>query len=191
MRRCCFIENRDHIILLKMVNYCDRIQQNLERFDTSFQRFTEDFMFQDACCMCVVQIGELAAQLSDEMKAKNNSIPWRIIKDTRNFYVHAYGNIDVETVWNTLSEDIPMLKKQCEDLLLQGKWNAWLSTKGLIRGSFFMPQFHKPSLKIYHKTYIKNDLSPCNSNACNLDRSCCYVHFQLWLCVRLHWRRKG
>lgn len=121
MRRCCFIENRDHIILLKMVNYCDRIQQNLERFDTSFQRFTEDFMFQDACCMCVVQIGELAAQLSDEMKAKNNSIPWRIIKDTRNFYVHAYGNIDIETVWNTLNEDIPMLKKQCEDLLLQGK----------------------------------------------------------------------
>lgn len=70
MRRCCFIENRDHIILLKMVNYCDRIQQNLERFDTSFQRFTEDFMFQDACCWCVVQIGELAAQLSDEMKAR-------------------------------------------------------------------------------------------------------------------------
>ena len=114
MRRCCFIENRD--ILLKMVNYCDRIQQNLERFDTSFQRFTEDFMFQDACCMCVVQIGELAAQLSDEMKAKNHSVPWRIIKDTR--------NIDLETVWNTLNEDIPMLKKQCENLLLQCKQNA-------------------------------------------------------------------
>lgn len=124
MRRCCFIENRDHIILLKMVNYCNRIQQNLERFDTSFQRFTEDFMFQDACCMCVVQIGELAAQLSDEMKAKNHSVPWRIIKDTRNFYVHAYGNIDLETVWNTLNEDIPMLKKQCENLLLQCKQNA-------------------------------------------------------------------
>lgn len=60
--------------------------------------------------MCVVQIGELAAQLSDEMKAKNHSVPWRIIKDTRNFYVHAYGNIDLETVWNTLNEDIPMLK---------------------------------------------------------------------------------
>ena len=29
--------------------------------------------------MCVVQIGELAAQLSDEMKAKNHSVPWRII----------------------------------------------------------------------------------------------------------------
>lgn len=36
--------------------------------------------------MCVVQIGELVSQLSDETKAQNKAIPWRIIKDTRNFY---------------------------------------------------------------------------------------------------------
>ena len=45
--------------------------------------------------MCVVQIGELVSQLSDETKAQNKAIPWRIIKDTRNFYVHAYGAIDI------------------------------------------------------------------------------------------------
>ena len=109
MRRCCFIEKRDYIILLKMISYCERIQHNLERFDFSYQRFIDDFMFQDACCMCVIQIGELAAQLSEDLKSKSTSIPWRIIKDTGNFYVHAYGNIDEETVWNTLLEDIPIL----------------------------------------------------------------------------------
>ena len=45
--------------------------------------------------MCVVQIGELVSHLSPEMCAQNPAIPWRIIKDTRNFYVHAYGSIDV------------------------------------------------------------------------------------------------
>lgn len=70
--------------------------------------------------MCVVQIGELVAQLSDEVKARNRSIPWRIIKDTRNFYVHAYGAIDVPAVWDTLTEDIPALKAACEAILARG-----------------------------------------------------------------------
>jgi len=56
--------------------------------------------------MCVVQIGELVSQLSDETKAQNKAIPWRIIKDTRNFYVHAYGAIDIPSVWDTLINDI-------------------------------------------------------------------------------------
>ena len=51
--------------------------------------------------MCVVQIGELTAQLSEEAKQQNRAVPWRMIKDTRNFYVHAYGAIDLPAVWKT------------------------------------------------------------------------------------------
>lgn len=67
--------------------------------------------------MCVVQIGELAAQLSDDIKAQNRAVPWRIIKDTRNFYVHAYGSIDISSVWNTLLHDIPALQAACRSIL--------------------------------------------------------------------------
>ena len=105
-----------------MIDYCERIHCNLERFGCSFEHFEDDFMFQDACCMCVIQIGELAGQLSDEIKSQSPSVPWRIIKDTRNFYVHAYGNIDIKAVWITLTEDIPTLKKECEDLLARNKY---------------------------------------------------------------------
>lgn len=67
--------------------------------------------------MCVVQIGKLVSQLSDEVKSQNEAIPWRIIKDTRNFYVHAYGSIDIPSVWDTLINDIPALKTACENIL--------------------------------------------------------------------------
>ena len=67
--------------------------------------------------MCVVQIGELVSQLSEQIKRQNGSIPWRVIKDTRNFYVHAYGSIDVPPVWATLLNDIPALKTACEQIL--------------------------------------------------------------------------
>ena len=67
--------------------------------------------------MCVVQLGELVSQLSDEVKRQNPAIPWRVIKDTRNFYVHAYGSIDIPSVWDTLNNDIPALRTACNDIL--------------------------------------------------------------------------
>ena len=108
---------RDHLILQKIVLYCQRIADNLSRYNHDFSAFEQDYLFQDACCMCVVQIGELVSQLSDETKAQNKAIPWRIIKDTRNFYVHAYGAIDIPSVWDTLENDIPALKTACEEIL--------------------------------------------------------------------------
>ena len=59
--RCCFIENRDRLILNKIIGYCDRVRDNLNRYQGSYEAFQQDYLFQDACCMCVVQIGELVA----------------------------------------------------------------------------------------------------------------------------------
>ena len=67
--------------------------------------------------MCVIQIGELAGELSDEAKALSKEIPWRLVKDTRNFYVHAYGAIDLPSVWATLVNDLPVLKTACMNLI--------------------------------------------------------------------------
>ena len=67
--------------------------------------------------MCIIQIGELTGQLSDEIRMAHPEIPWRIIKDTRNFYVHAYGSVDIPSVWETLQSDIPQLKNACEEML--------------------------------------------------------------------------
>ena len=71
--------------------------------------------------VCVVQIGELAGLVSDETKELNKSVPWRVIKDTRNFYVHAYGAIDLEAVWETITNDIPALRAACIGILSQEK----------------------------------------------------------------------
>ncbi len=111
------MEHKDRLILEKIISNCRRIEDNLSRYEHRFEIFENDHMFQDACCMCVVQIGELVSQLSEEAKLQNKSIPWRIIKDTRNFYVHAYGAIDLYAVWATLKEDIPSLKDACEKIL--------------------------------------------------------------------------
>ena len=104
---------RDRLILQKIVLYCQRIVDNLDRYRHGFSAFE-----QSGCLLYVRrQIGELVSQLSDEVKAQNKAIPWRIIKDTRSFYVHAYGSIDIPSVWDTLVNDIPALKTACEEIL--------------------------------------------------------------------------
>ena len=52
---------RDRLILQKIVLYCQRVADNLECYHHDFSAFEQDYLFQDACCMCVVQIGELVS----------------------------------------------------------------------------------------------------------------------------------
>ena len=111
------MQQRDRDILEHIIRYCDRIAGYLDKIENSKARFLEDQMCQDACCMCIAQIGELSGHLSDEYKSAHSDLPWREIKDTRNFYVHNYGGIDLEYVWNTLTEALHALSKVCEFML--------------------------------------------------------------------------
>ena len=54
-------------------------------------------------------IGEAAAQVSDELQENIPSIPWFIIIGMRNRLIHAYFSIDLDVVWKTSIEDIPLL----------------------------------------------------------------------------------
>ena len=105
------------MILEKITAYCGRIGENLDRYENSYAAFRTDNLLQDACCMCIIQIGELTGQLSEEIRSAHPEIPWRVIKDTRNFYVHAYGSVDLPSVWETLQNDIPQLRAACESIL--------------------------------------------------------------------------
>ena len=108
----------DRDILEHIIRYCDRIEGYINKLGKSKERFREDQMCQDACCMCIAQIGELSGRLSDEYKKAHTELPWREIKDTRNFYVHNYGGIDLEYVWNTITQDLPILRESCRKSLI-------------------------------------------------------------------------
>lgn len=110
------MKNEDIQIIKKMIKYCKDIGILMTRFNTDFERYKTDISFQYSCNMCIIQIGELANRLSDEIKESNKNIPWRAIRGMRNLHAHDYENVDMEIVWNTLLEDIPVLKKSLEEL---------------------------------------------------------------------------
>ena len=111
------MQQRDRDIVEHIIRYCGRVESYLESLENSPDRFFKDLMCQDACCMCIAQIGELSGHLSDEYRKNHTELPWREIKDTRNFYVHNYGGINLEYVWNTATKDLPKLKQHCQKSL--------------------------------------------------------------------------
>ena len=62
-------------------------------------------------------IGEAANQTSDELREKTVDIPWLIIIGMRNRLIHAYFDINLNVVWSTSTEDIPMLINKLRKLL--------------------------------------------------------------------------
>ncbi len=62
-------------------------------------------------------IGEAAAQLSEECHNTTPQIPWPSIIAMRNRLIHAYFDIDLDRVWDTITADLPPLISELEEIL--------------------------------------------------------------------------
>ena len=114
------MSQKDKIIIQKIVQYCKDIAEMINRFGDDIQIYKSDMAYQYACSMCVIQIGELVGQLSDELKNERQEVPWRLIKNMRNLFAHDYARVDNEIVWDTLKDNIPELQEKCEKILDEG-----------------------------------------------------------------------
>lgn len=70
-----------------------------------------------AMTMSIGIIGEAASQVSDEFQAAHREIPWPQIIGMRNRLIHAYFDINLDIVWETVTTRIPELIDQLENLL--------------------------------------------------------------------------
>lgn len=111
------MKNRDIIILTKILQYCAQVGEAMEMFNSDYEVFITNSVFQNSCCMCVLQIGELTKVVSDECKARNYDVPWREWCGIRDVFAHQYSNLDVTSAWETLKNDIQILKRRCKEIL--------------------------------------------------------------------------
>lgn len=111
------MKNNDYQTIQKIIRYCDDVATILSKNDVDLVKFENDVTFEYACNMCIIQIGELVGRLSDDFQSEHPDIPWHAIKAMRNLYAHDYERINLSIVWDTLTKDVPKLKKQLEALL--------------------------------------------------------------------------
>lgn len=62
-------------------------------------------------------LGEAASQVSQKTTAHLPQIPWRKIVGMRNRLIHAYFDVDIETIWLVIVDYLPTLVMQLEAYL--------------------------------------------------------------------------
>ena len=62
-------------------------------------------------------VGEAAANVTNKCRQDLPQIPWPNIIGMRNRLVHAYFDIDLDILWNTVIEDLPALIADLEKIV--------------------------------------------------------------------------
>ncbi len=107
---------RDRNVLEHILQYCNEIKNTIQRFGENEEIFRQDIDYQKSIALSVLQIGELAGNFTEEFLAEYRDKPWHEMKAMRNVVAHRYGSLDIITLWETATQDIPDLLAYCEKL---------------------------------------------------------------------------
>ncbi|HNR98441.1 MAG TPA: DUF86 domain-containing protein [Planctomycetota bacterium] len=76
-----------------------------------------DTMLFRALVNCIEIVGEAAARVSRETRARAPGIPWEEAIGLRNRLVHAYFDIDRDIVWTTATHELALLEPRLAEVL--------------------------------------------------------------------------
>jgi uncharacterized protein with HEPN domain len=102
-----------------------RIQDILESI-SAVAEYTAGLTYGDFCARRMVVdavlrnveiIGEAAASVPDDLKARHPQVAWRDIRNTRNVLAHVYFGVDLKRVWEVVQRDLPRLEQQLAQML--------------------------------------------------------------------------
>lgn len=111
------MKNKDIIILKKILDYCSQLDEACDMFDNDYNNFIRNSVFQNACCMCILQIGELCKVISEELRMQEKVVPWKEWCGIRDIFAHQYSNLDCQSAWITIQHDLPELKTKIDGIL--------------------------------------------------------------------------
>lgn len=103
-----------------IVEACERVARYTEDLDQS--GFVADELVQDAVIRNLEIVGEACRNIQrdcpDFAKA-HSELPLSAAYQMRNAVAHGYFQVDLAVVWTTTKTDLPALKNQVVDLLLE------------------------------------------------------------------------
>ncbi len=109
------MQHRDKITILKII---DEIDIGIELLGTfSLEQFLENEMLKRALGITCINIGELVKAITDDLRHKYRTFPWRAVAGMRDITAHRYQTLRMEDVYLTVHDEYPCLKKQLQIIL--------------------------------------------------------------------------
>lgn len=104
--------DKNEVIAKKMIKYCDKILDIIKMENLTKEKYMSNDIIQLAIDMCIFQLTELSIHVDDDFKKKHIDIPWAQIRGMRNVHAHEYDKIDRNLIWNTIDNDIDILRNK-------------------------------------------------------------------------------
>lgn len=105
----------DSVYLRHILDAVNKIEEYTQGI--SCRDFLENSLIQDGVIRQIEIIGEVVKNLTIDLKNKYPSISWKDIAGMRDKLIHDYLGVDIDAVWDTTQRDIPVLKKEVENIL--------------------------------------------------------------------------
>jgi uncharacterized protein with HEPN domain len=93
--------------IVEAINKIERYTHGID-----FASWQNDEKTVDAVIRNLEVIGEASSHLPSEVQEQYEDVPWDMMKGIRNILAHEYFGIDLEIIWKTVKEDLPILKKR-------------------------------------------------------------------------------
>lgn len=111
----------------RVKDYLEHIAEAIERATSYIEdlanvaAFERDHKTLAAVIRYIEIIGEAASKIqrqAPDFIAAHPELPWDDMRAMRNRMIHDYFDVNVGIVWNTIKDDLPQLKQQINDLLI-------------------------------------------------------------------------
>jgi uncharacterized protein with HEPN domain len=107
--------SRDDASIADILKAARLIQQFIADKDRA--AFDNDPQIQSAVIYQLLIIGEATKRLSESFRDTQTAIPWRGMAGMRDVLIHGYDIVDLDQVWDSAHDDIPILIAALEPLL--------------------------------------------------------------------------
>ena len=109
-------KKRDYILFLEdILSAIEKIE--IYTRELSFKEFCENSMAVDAVIRNFEIIGEATKNVPKRVTEKYSDVEWKEAIGFRNVLTHDYFGIDLESVWDTLKNNIPVFKRHIGEAL--------------------------------------------------------------------------
>lgn len=102
------------IFLQHILESIELIEKRIE--GASYEKFIKDVDLQDMTIRRLEIIGEAVRNLPKEFRDEYSDIDWQDAADMRSALIHGYFTVDLDVVWDTISNDLPVFKNQIIEL---------------------------------------------------------------------------
>jgi uncharacterized protein with HEPN domain len=103
----------------RLLDISEAIQRIMEKLPSTKEEFIRSDLLQVWVLYHIQVTGEAANSISAEFQKTHPTIPWKDLIAMRHLLVHQYFGIDLDEVWNTAKQDLPLLKQEISRILEQ------------------------------------------------------------------------